>query len=127
MIDLDDRLIITTELPDVMRDDIDLRLEDRDLVISGARHDEDEVKDDDPSRKNPVLGSFLRRIPMPFVVTTSDVHANFDDSVLRVEVRKPAAAKPDDAHQEGYLSIDALDDVVPGSRHIVPMERKENP
>jgi HSP20 family protein len=94
MIDLADRLIIKTELPDVKLDDIDLRVEDRDLVISGARRGGDQVQDDDRSRMKPASGSFLRRIPMPFDVAVDDVHAKFDNSLLRVEIRKPARAKP---------------------------------
>ena len=90
MVDLDDRLSIQTELPGVKRDDIELRLEGRDLVIYGGRHEKDEVKDDDRSRTELTLGSILRRIPMPFCVTADDIQTNFGDSVLRVEVRKTA-------------------------------------
>jgi HSP20 family protein len=94
MFDFGDRLIIKTELSGVERDDIDLRLEGRDLVIYGVRHDEDEVKGDDRSRMEPALGSILHRIPMPFCVAPGDVQASFNDSVLRVEVRKRAGTQP---------------------------------
>jgi HSP20 family molecular chaperone IbpA len=79
MFDLDDRLIMTTELPGVERGDIDLRLEDRDLVVYEVRHAVDEVTEE----------SILRRIPMPFCVTAGDVQATFNHGALRVEVRSP--------------------------------------
>lgn len=110
--EFDDRLIIKTHLPGVERDDIDLRLEGRDLVIYGARHDEDEVKDDDRPRMEP--GSILRRIPMPFCVTADDIQANFGDSVLRVEVRKTAGTHPKGEKINASIDdqgIDVLNDV----------------
>lgn len=89
-VDLDHRLSIRTELPGVERDDIELRLEGRDLVIYCGRHDKDEVTDEDRSRTSLTLGPILRRIPMPYCVAAGDVQANFNEGVLRVELRRPA-------------------------------------
>jgi len=90
VVDLDDRLSIKTDLPGVERDEIELRLEGRDLLIYGGRHDKDEAKEEDRSRTELTSGSILRRIPMPFCVAVGDVRASFNEGVLRVDVRRPA-------------------------------------
>ena len=84
MFDFDDRLVIKTELPGIERDDIDLRLEGRDLVLYEARHD----------RMEAAPGSILRRIPLPFCMTGGDIQATFDNNVLRVDVRRPGGRPP---------------------------------
>jgi HSP20 family protein len=88
MFDFDDKMIIKTALADVERDDIDLRLEDRDLVIYRARHHAGDAGAERP------LGAMLRRIPMPFLVPARDIRATFDNGVLRMEVRRPAGGRP---------------------------------
>jgi HSP20 family protein len=84
LFDFDDRLVIKTEIPDVELEDIDLRLEGRDLVVYAARHD----------RTEPAPGTILRRIPLPFCMAAGDVQATFDNNVLRVEVRRPGGRPP---------------------------------
>jgi HSP20 family protein len=94
MFDRGDRLVIKADLPGMKRDDIELRVDGRGLMISGERQREEEVKEKDYYRMERSFGSFSRHIRLPFEVKASDVQAKLEDSVLEVEIHKPAEVKP---------------------------------
>jgi HSP20 family protein len=88
------RLVIKTDLPAMKREEIDVRLEDGDLVISGERHETEEVKEDDYYRMERASGSFHRRIDLPFAVEAKDVQAKFENGVLEIDMPKPTQTRP---------------------------------
>lgn len=88
------RLVVKADLPAMKRDEFELRLDDGDLVISGERHEKDEVKEEDYYRVERASGEFCRRICLPFAVEAKDVNARFEDGVLEIEIPKPAETKP---------------------------------
>jgi HSP20 family protein len=83
------------ELPGVKKEDIVVEMRDGDLVISGERKTDSEVKEQDYYRIERSYGSFRRRIPMPFDVRPEQVKANYKDGVLEVEIPKPALKEPE--------------------------------
>jgi HSP20 family protein len=92
--DKNDRLVIKAELPGVKKEDVSVSLEDGDLIITGERKSESEVKEENYYRMERAFGSFHRRLPIPFDVKTEDVKASFADGVLEVSVPRPKEAKP---------------------------------
>jgi HSP20 family protein len=89
-----DRWIVQADLPGVKRDEIDLRLEDGDLILSGERKAREEVREQDCYRMERTFGSFSRRVRMPFDIELADIQAKLEDSVLTVEIRRPPGSKP---------------------------------
>jgi HSP20 family protein len=87
-------LVIKAELPGVKKEDVAVTIEDGDLIVSGERKSESEVKEEDYYRMERTFGSFHRRLPIPFEVKADDVKASFTDGVLEVIVPKPKETKP---------------------------------
>jgi HSP20 family protein len=86
----DGRMVVKADLPGIKREDIDVSLDRGDLVIRGERREEKEVKEEAYYRAERAYGSFYRRIPLPFAVSSDQVSATFKDGVLEVTVPIPA-------------------------------------
>jgi HSP20 family protein len=87
-------IVVKTDLPGMKREDIEVRLEDGNLVISGERNEKEEVDEENYYRMERSFGSFCRRVQLPAGVKADDVHARFDEGVLEVEIPKPIETKP---------------------------------
>ena len=85
----DDTLIVTAELPGVTKDDLHIDLENGALVIRGDARADSDVKDEDYVRIERNLGSYYRRLPLPFEPDTEKIEANFSDGVLEVRILEP--------------------------------------
>jgi HSP20 family protein len=92
--DKNGRLVIKAELPGVKKEDVSVSFEDGDLIITGERKSESEVKEENYYRMERAFGSFHRRLPIPFDVKSEDVKASFVDGVLEVSVPRPKETKP---------------------------------
>ncbi len=78
-------LVFETELPGVRKDDVQVRVEDDQLVISGEVKRRDEVERDQYFRIGRRYGRFQRSFPLPAdLVDKSKVAARFEDGILRV-------------------------------------------
>jgi HSP20 family protein len=88
-----DNLIIKAELPGVAKEDIDVSVDQGDLVIRGERESEDEIEEDNYYRRERLLGSFYRRLPLPEGVQPNQIAASFKDGVLEVRMPKPQTAE----------------------------------
>lgn len=78
-------LVFETELPGVRKDDVQVRVEDDQLVISGEVKRRDEVERDQYFRIGRRYGQFQRSFPLPAdLVDKSKVAARFEDGILRV-------------------------------------------
>ena len=88
------RIVIKTDLPGMKRDEIELRLEDSDLVLSGERHEKEVVDEEDYYRMERSSGTFFRRIPLFPGLKVEDVHAKLEEGVLEVDVPKPPKVLP---------------------------------
>ncbi|MGY1680276.1 Hsp20/alpha crystallin family protein [Geodermatophilus sp. SYSU D01176] len=88
----EDAYSVEIELPGVQREDIDIQLDDRRLVVSG------EVKEKERTgvlrRRTRRVGHFEYSVTLPADVDPDDVSARLDDGVLTVRVPKAAQAKP---------------------------------
>jgi HSP20 family protein len=80
---------ITAELPGIDEKDIDIRLVDDVLTVSGETKAEHEEKRQDYHLMERARGAFARSLRLPFPVDASQVQASFKDGVLTITVPKP--------------------------------------
>lgn len=90
----EDSIVMTSELPGLTEDDIELTVQDTMLSIR-ATYPASETGDDLVwHRRERVEGAFLRTIELPFRVDPERVAARFENGVLTVEMQRPEADKP---------------------------------
>ncbi|HGE72029.1 TPA: Hsp20/alpha crystallin family protein [Candidatus Poribacteria bacterium] len=80
-----DEIVIEIALPGVKKEDIDLSLQDRKLIVSGIRIG----KSDKPHYLQEWrYGSFEREIDIPVPIKSDDIHAEYTDGILTVTMKK---------------------------------------
>jgi HSP20 family protein len=87
----EDAYVIRAELPGVSKDQVDVQLQDRELVISGEIQDTENGKRRRSSRRT---GRFEYRTYLPSDIKADQVRAELSDGILTVTVPKSEAAKP---------------------------------
>lgn len=89
-----DRFVISTELPGVRSEEVDISVENSVLRIQGERKFYEEKREDDFHRIERRFGSFARSITLPSTADPEGIQASFDSGVLTIEVPKKEEAKP---------------------------------
>ena len=87
-------LVLKVELPDVTREDIDLRVENHTLTISGQKKMEAEVKEQQYHRLERSYGNFSRSFTLPQTVDAGRIAAEYKNGVLTVTLPLRDEAKP---------------------------------
>jgi HSP20 family protein len=87
-------LVLKAELPDVAKEDIDLRVENNTLTISGTKKMDKEVKEQQYHRIERMYGSFSRTFTLPPTVDAGKIGAEFKNGVLTVTLPLREEAKP---------------------------------
>jgi HSP20 family protein len=89
-----DRYCIEAEIPGVERKDLDVHVEGNVLTIRGERKLSRETKEEEYFMRESEYGTFLRRLSLPEGVNTENVHASYDNGILRITlpVEKKAIA-----------------------------------
>ena len=92
MYETDDAYLVEVEFPGVARQDIDVQIADRDLVITAetTRAEREGVM----RRGTRRTGSFEYRVTLPTDVKSAEVSAQLSDGVLTVTVPKAQPVKP---------------------------------
>lgn len=81
----DQSLVFETELPGVKRDEIAIKVEDDQLVISGEVKRNEEIDRENYFRVGRRYGRFQRCFPLPVdLIQKDDIKAKFEDGVLKV-------------------------------------------
>jgi len=81
----DQSLVFETELPGAKKDDISIRIEDEQLVISGEIKRNEEIDRENYFRVGRRYGRFERRFPLPADLIQKDgIKAKFEDGILTV-------------------------------------------
>ena len=88
------KVTLKLEIPGVSQEDVDIRLENNTLTVSGERKFEKEEKEENFHRIERRYGSFARSFTLPNTLDTENVQANFENGVLKIELAKRAEAKP---------------------------------
>jgi HSP20 family protein len=87
----DDSYMIRVELPGVRKEDINVEMRDREVVISGEMRDEGNGRRHRSSRRT---GRFEYRAYLPGDINADGVSAELHDGILTVTVPKSETAKP---------------------------------
>lgn len=85
-------LVVKAELPGIKKEQIDVRLTDGMITISGEKKKEDEVKRKDYYKWERSYGSFCRSFQLPAEVQKDKVKSTFKDGVLEVRMPKSREA-----------------------------------
>lgn len=94
VIETEDALVITAELPGVKDEDVHITVHDGVLRVSGHRALEEEAHEDRFHRIERSYGDFERTFVLPRGVREDEIHAGVAYGVLKVTVPKPAGAEP---------------------------------
>ena len=82
------------EVPGVDEKDLNVKVENNTLTVSGERKFEKEEKEENFRRVERRYGSFTRSFTLPNTVNTEDINAQYNNGVLTIKLAKRAEAKP---------------------------------
>jgi HSP20 family protein len=82
------------EVPGIDQKDLDVKVENNVLTVSGERKFEKEEKEENFRRVERRYGSFTRSFTLPNTVNPEDVSADYSNGVLKIKLGKRAEAKP---------------------------------
>jgi HSP20 family protein len=88
-----DALLVKAELPEVKREDIEIRLENGVLTIRGQRKLSDELKNYQCYRMESQFGPFSRSFSLPRTVNPDKIEASYKDGVLSITIPKREETK----------------------------------
>ena len=81
----DQSLVFETELPGVKKDEIAIKIEDEQLVISGEVKRNEEIDRESYFRLGRRYGRFQRSFPLPIdLIQRENIKAKFEDGILKV-------------------------------------------
>jgi HSP20 family protein len=87
-------VILKIEVPGIDEKDIDIRVENNVLTVTGERKVEKEEKQENYRRVERQYGSFIRSFTLPNTVDSDNISADYDRGVLNIKLAKKAEAKP---------------------------------
>tara|TARA_R100000501_G_scaffold8550_1_gene17383 strand:- start:16351 stop:16788 length:438 start_codon:yes stop_codon:yes gene_type:complete len=90
----DDAYKLTAELPGVVKEDVDLRVEEDQIVLRAEKKTSREEKEENYRLVERSFGTFQRAIGLAHNVDPEKVEADFKDGVLKVTLPKVAEEKP---------------------------------
>jgi HSP20 family protein len=90
----ENELVLKADLPDVDPQNVDVRVENQTLTVSGERKFESEKSEKGFHRIERSYGNFTRSFTVPNTFDTGNVAASFKNGVLTVKLPKKEAAKP---------------------------------
>jgi len=91
----DERSItLKVEVPGMDEKDLDIKLENNTLTVSGERKFEKEEKEENFHRIERRYGSFSRSFTLPNTVESENVQANYENGILSIKLAKRAEARP---------------------------------
>ncbi len=93
VVDGDDAVEVTAEVPGVDEKNLDVSISDGVLVLKGEKSSDHEEKEKDYQLIERRYGSFRRQIPLGFMPEEGAVDAAFKDGVLKLKIAKPAETK----------------------------------
>ncbi|WP_292381198.1 Hsp20/alpha crystallin family protein [Methanosarcina sp. UBA289] len=84
----DNKVIITTDLPGIEKENVELDLRDNVLVINAGKEKEEEAEKEGYLRKERAFMRYYREIPLPDGVTEEGATAQLKNGVLTVTLPK---------------------------------------
>jgi len=90
----ENELVLTADLPGVKMEDLEIKIEEGTLSLSGKREFKKEEQTGSYHRIERSYGGFQRAFALPDSVDPEKVAASFDNGVLKVTLPKKEIAKP---------------------------------
>jgi HSP20 family protein len=87
-------ILLKAELPDMPREDIDIRVENNTLTISGEKKLDREAKEDQFHRVERAYGHFARSFSLPATIDIEKVGADYKNGVLTIRLPIREEARP---------------------------------
>ena len=87
-------ITLKVEVPGMNEKDLDIKLENNTLTLSGERKFEKEEKEENFHRIERRYGSFSRSFTLPNTVESENVQANYENGILSIKLAKRAEARP---------------------------------
>ena len=88
------QIALKLEVPGIRQGDLDIRVENHILTVSGERKFEAEEKEENFRRIERRFGSFVRSFTLPQTVDPDTVKASYENGLLNISISKKAEAKP---------------------------------
>ncbi len=88
IVDKKDKLSITVEVPGIEKDNIQIDINDKTLIIKGEKKSEDEQKDKDVYVRERCYGAFRREIELPPDSDTDKIDASYKNGILVLDIPK---------------------------------------
>ena len=86
-------VVVKTELPGMKKEDIDVKVTENMITISGEKKKEENVEKKNYYRFERRYGSFRHEYGLPCEVQTDKANAHFKDGVLEIRIPKTEEAK----------------------------------
>ncbi len=90
----DKELVIKFELPEVKKEDVEVKIEQNMLTLRGERKFEEKTDRENYHRVERRYGEFMRSFNVPLYVDAAKINAEFKDGVLTVTLPKNKEARP---------------------------------
>ena len=88
IVEEDDKVIITTDLPGIDKENIELSLRDNSLIISAEKGKEEETRKEGYIRRERALMRYYREIPLMNGMTENGATAELKNGVLTITLPK---------------------------------------
>jgi HSP20 family protein len=86
-------VVLKAELPGMKKEDIEVKLTDDMITLSGEKKKEEKIEKKNYHRLERSYGSFVRSFRLPAEVQTDQVKAQFKDGILEIRIPKTEEAK----------------------------------
>jgi HSP20 family protein len=90
----DKEIVMKAEVPEMLEKDIEIKVEDNVLSVSGERKMEKDIREENYHRIERSYGSFSRSFTLPQTVDREKIKASYKDGVLKVVLPKKEEVKP---------------------------------
>lgn len=94
LLETTEHYVLRADLPGLSDGDVNIRLQDNVLTVSGERTAEHEQQQEGYHRLERAFGAFSRSLTLPDGVDPDAVQAHFDRGVLEIRIPKPEQKKP---------------------------------
>ena len=92
--ELDDKFVLTAEIPGMNKDDIKVEVKDHQLMITGEKKKQEDKNGKDYHVCEICYGKFERAFTLPDNVDTRKIDAEYTDGILNLGIPKTEEAKP---------------------------------
>jgi len=86
--------VVTTEIPGLAAEDIDISVVGKSLTLIGSRKVDDLKEGESFHRRERSGGQFTKTVDLPFNVQSDKVDASFSKGILRITLLRAEAEKP---------------------------------